>query len=332
MLTRQPPKPPVPYGGPWTGQALNQLPSCNISISNSETIPLPKLLLQPFTPNPPLLQEIPPSDLPIVAICPLAEPLLDRLPPPSAFPGEAVISLGAFRGRGRLWHTYSTTLSHISCDSSSDSPLFTSPTVNHPPPPSPVSPILDGLPQVTQETRTTRAVLKIWRSNFQHPDREGHSSNYSRPDAHHAISKEWRAHAALARAEGPQVAPRHFGLWGGQVEVDGEVVEVVVALMEDAGIDVDVYDLTDQEKAHILSLYDTIHGTGIIHVDCRPKHWLKNQAGEIRIVDYEGSNFWDDTRGRPKGLLWEIRPKWGVSCYGESKTVSHWLKGVDLDF
>ncbi|WVQ78274.1 hypothetical protein IAT38_000359 [Cryptococcus sp. DSM 104549] len=118
--------------------------------------------------------------------------------------------------------------------------------------------------------------------------------------------------------------------------VDGEEVEVVAALMEDAGTPVEVSELTEMDEANILSLYDTLHSAGIIHLDSGLKHWLRhNTGGDIKVLDFEGSNFVDDVfrpQGETTGIRHASEKSWALVVRLEKRRVGSWLSGMDMSY
>ncbi|KAK8842980.1 hypothetical protein IAR55_007201 [Kwoniella newhampshirensis] len=245
---------------------------------------------------------------------PLTLPRLDT-PPSIEIPPRRIITSDGPRGLGRLWTVYSATTSGLngtSSDSSYGSASSGSSRLSSSP-----SSFWSSAP-----SPRTDVIIKVWESHRYLPGRIT-DANIARDH----IANEWRALMMLSQPKYHGVTPHYMGLYYTSKCVHDRDVEMFVAVMADAGHQVNVKELTDDEKAIIVSHYDKIHAAGILHCDVTARHWLRDIWGNITVIDFENASFYDDSV--KDGC---DQAEWDDAVREEMATVKVQLDGVDLDF
>ncbi|KAK4687736.1 hypothetical protein P7C73_g2396, partial [Tremellales sp. Uapishka_1] len=130
--------------------------------------------------------------------------------------------------------------------------------------------------------------------------------NYDPDDARSTILNEWKIyHGELKDVQGDAV-PRYYGLFGGIMKVGREKddldvwgswitpystleYEMWMVLMDHAGQPMVMGEMTAEDKQKVLDQYTKLHERGVFHNSANLKHWMKDDEGNIKLIDFGGS-------------------------------------------
>ncbi|KAK7031499.1 hypothetical protein R3P38DRAFT_2924010 [Favolaschia claudopus] len=99
-------------------------------------------------------------------------------------------------------------------------------------------------------------------------------------DNRESIRQESLVHDYLAKSGKNGITPRYYGLFGNSRGT-------LVLVLGNGGIPLESFEnITTEEAQMILEKAAELHSAGILHRDLRPRNFVRDPAGDLKIIDF----------------------------------------------